>query len=280
MGGAGGIRPHQNLLPGRIIRVRTVRRRQLFQRLLQHGDVVGCGITPRVAGSQQPGQCFTTGDLGAVEEHQQRVMAPGLLPCRGRVLLVVGMVDGDGGIDVEVQPPAGRRGRPGRPRRRPGRRPRGADPRQMGGVDPLIDQPPHRGRGGGRTEDMFAITAPLPDTVDAVRAAGHRRRQIGEHRPRIVYPRSPIGIRQRNRYQRRQPGQAGDLPQHPHPGVRHDSVPVRGHFHPRNRCDTVHLRSAFQPANGNREKFHYALQDRHFRLSTRRRSPHFTNNPG
>ena len=91
----------------------------------------------------------------------------------------------------------------------------------MGGVDPLIDQPPHRGRGGGRTEDMFAITAPLPDPVDAVRPAGHRGRQIGAHRPRTMYPRSPIGIRQRGRDLRRQPGQAGDLPQHPHPGMRH-----------------------------------------------------------
>ena len=47
------------------------------------------------------------------------------------------------------------------------------------------------------TEDMFAITAPLPDTVDAVRAVGHRGGQIGEHRTRLVDPRSPIGIRQR-----------------------------------------------------------------------------------
>jgi hypothetical protein len=58
----------------------------------------------------------------------------------------------------------------------------------MGGVDPLIDQPPHRGRGGGRTEDMFATTAALPDPVDSVRPASHRGCQIGEHRPRIVYP--------------------------------------------------------------------------------------------
>jgi hypothetical protein len=39
---------------------------------------------------------------------------------------------------------------------------------------------------------------------------------------------------------RRQPGQVRQLPQHPHPGVRHDAMTVRGHFHPgkplRYRC--------------------------------------------
>jgi hypothetical protein len=67
---------HQNLLRARIVRVRPVSHRQRFQSLLQHGDVVGGGITPRVAGSQQPGHCFAAGDLGTVQKHQQRVMTP------------------------------------------------------------------------------------------------------------------------------------------------------------------------------------------------------------
>jgi len=33
-------------------------------------------------------------------KHQQRVMAQGSLPGRGRVLLVAGVIDGDGGIDI------------------------------------------------------------------------------------------------------------------------------------------------------------------------------------
>ena len=117
----------------------------------------------------------------------------------------------------------------------------------MRGVDPRIDQPPHRGRRRGGAEDVFPITAALPDAVDAVRPVGHRGGQIGEHRTRLVGPRPPIGVRQRGRDLRRQPGQVRQLPQHPHPGVRHDAMTVRGHFHPGNRCDTLHLRSAFQP---------------------------------
>ena len=117
----------------------------------------------------------------------------------------------------------------------------------MSGVDPLVDQPPHRGRRRRGTKDVFAIPAALPDTVDAVRAVGHRGGQIGEHRTRPVDPRAPIGIRQRRRDLRRQPGQLRQLPQHPHPGVRHDPLTVRRHFHPGNRCAILHLRSAFQP---------------------------------
>ena len=92
---------------------------------------------------------------------------------------------------------------------------------------------------------MLTITAALPDPVDAVRPAGDRGGQIGEHRTRGIGPRAPIGVRQRGRDLRREPGQLRHLPQHPHPGVRHDTMAVRGHFHPGNRCATLHLRSAF-----------------------------------
>jgi hypothetical protein len=74
------------------------------------------------------------------------VKASGLLPGRGRAFLVVGMVDGEGGIDIKVQPFTGGRCRTGRRRRLPGMGTRGPDTGQMGGVDALIDQPPHRGR--------------------------------------------------------------------------------------------------------------------------------------
>jgi hypothetical protein len=81
--------------------------------------VVGGGVRSGIARSEQPGQRFAAGDLGAVQKHQQRVMTPGLLPGRGRVLLVVGMVDGDGGIDIQMQPLARIRRGPGRPCRGP-----------------------------------------------------------------------------------------------------------------------------------------------------------------
>ena len=102
-------------------------------------------MSAAVVGPTLPGRStasgFTTGRLGAVQKHQQRVMAERLLPGRGRVLLVVGVIDGDGGIDIEVQPLPGagghrqptcgpwlERGRHGSradERRRSGRRPVG-----------------------------------------------------------------------------------------------------------------------------------------------------------
>jgi len=92
---------------------------------------------------------------------------------------------------------------------------------------------------------MLAVTTSLPHPVDTVRPVSDAGGQIGEHRTRIMGPRAPEGIRQHRGDLRRQPGQLRHLAQHPHPGVRHDTMTVGGHFHPRNRCDTLHLRSAF-----------------------------------
>ena len=141
-------------------------RRQRLQRPLQHDDVVGGGIGAGVARAQQPGQRFAAGDLGAVQEHQQRVVTPRLLPGRGRLLLIVGVIDGEGGIDIQVQPFPGRRCRPGRPGLLPRMSAGGPDTGQMLASSRGIDEPPHRGQRRRRTEDMLTITARLPDTVD------------------------------------------------------------------------------------------------------------------
>jgi hypothetical protein len=106
------------------------------------------------------------------------------------------VVDGEGGIDIEVQPFGGCWGGPGSPRAGPGLGAGDADTCQMGGVDPGVDQAPHRGRRRGRAEDMLPIPAALSDTVDAVRPTGHRSGQIGEHRTRLIDPRALVGIRQ------------------------------------------------------------------------------------
>ena len=230
--------------------------------------MIGGGVTAGVACSQQPGQRFTAGDLGAVQKRQQRVVAVGLLPGCGRVLLVVGMVDGDGGVNVDMQPPvAGGRGTGG-PRRGPRIRTCRTDCGQVGGVDPLVDQPPHCGGRGGRTEHVLTVPARLSDPVDAGRAVGDRRGEIGEHRARRVDPRAPIGVGQRRGDPGRQPGQLRQFPQHAHSGVGHDTMTVRRDFHPGNRCDTLHLRSAFPLESWIVEKSHYSLQDRHFRYIT------------
>jgi hypothetical protein len=76
-------------------------------------------------------------------------------------------------------------------------RSRRPDPREPGGSDALIDQPPQRGRRGDRPERVLAIPPQLTDPVDAVRTIGHRGGQIGEHIPGRMRPRPLVGIRQR-----------------------------------------------------------------------------------
>ena len=245
MGGAGGVRADQDLWRARVIRARAVLRWQRIKCLAQHGDVIGGGVTAGVARPQQPGQGLPGGDVGAIQKHQQRVKAEGVLPGRGRVLLVVGMIDGDGGIDIDVQPAIVGRGGPCGPGPLPSVRSRRPDPRQPGGADALIDQPPQCGRRGDRPERVLAIPPQLTDPIDAVRAVGHRGGQIGEHIPGRMRPRPLVRVRQRGCDLPRQPAQIGYLAQHAHPGVRHDAMAVRRHFHPTNRCATLHLESAF-----------------------------------
>ena len=98
-------------------------------------------------------------------------------------------------ISMCSQPRGG--GGAGRPRRRPRCGP--GRPHSPAGVRRryVIDQPPHRGRRGFRTEDMLTIAAQLADPVDAVRAVGDRGRQIGEHLAGGIHPRAPVGVRQR-----------------------------------------------------------------------------------
>lgn len=79
---------------------------------------------------------------------------------------------------------------------------------------------------------MLTIPAELAHSVDAVRSVGHRGGQIGEHRSRGVNPRAAVGIGQHRRDLRGQPGQIGQFPQQPHPGVRHHATAIGRDFHP------------------------------------------------
>lgn len=127
MGGPGRIAAHQH--PGRIgiVAVATAPRRQRRQRLFEHGDVVKGGVGAGITGPQQSSQRLTAGDLRTIQKRQQRVMAKGLLPRRRRVLLGIGVIDDQGGVDIDMQPLPGHRAGPNLPRRRPGGRPRGTD---------------------------------------------------------------------------------------------------------------------------------------------------------
>jgi hypothetical protein len=64
-------------------------------------------------------------------------------------------------------------------------------------------------------------------------------------RPGRVLPRSLIGIGQRLGHPGDQAGIAGQFPQHPHPGVRHDPHAIRADLHSPCPLATLHPRSAF-----------------------------------
>lgn len=164
-------------------------------------------------------------------------MTIGFLPGRRSAGLVVGVIDHQSGVDVNVQPTLGGGGSDP-----PGRRPR---PRQVGGIDALIDQPPHGGRRRLRAEHMLTLAAQLTNCVDAVRAVGGRGRQIGQHVPGRIHPRAPVSVSQRGGDLRGQPRAVRELAQHAHPGMRHDTMTVGGHFHPRCQRHILHSRSAF-----------------------------------
>ena len=83
MGRTGRVRPGQQPrtlpLPGLVTGPGTSLLGQVGQGQVQHGDVVGGGVRPGVARPQQPGQCLPAGDVGTVQEAQQRMETIGLL---------------------------------------------------------------------------------------------------------------------------------------------------------------------------------------------------------
>ncbi|VBA62300.1 hypothetical protein LAUMK41_05691 [Mycobacterium attenuatum] len=227
--------------------------------------MVGRGVAARVALAQQPGQRLPTGDLWTVQKRQQRMVPERLFPGRSRILLVVGVVDDQRGVNIDVQPVTGCGVGTGSPGRRSGRSACSAHPRQARRIDTLVDQPPHGGRRGRRFEHMLSVTAKLPDPVDTVRAISHGRRQIGEHRARRIRPRALVRIGQCSSDLRRQSGQVSQLTQQTHPRMRHHAMTVSRYPSPANRCATLHLESALPLGMMDLQQSHYPLQDRHFR---------------
>ena len=172
------------------------------------------------------------GDLGAVQERQQRMEAEGLLPGRGRVLLLR-VRDRDRGVEVDPQlciEIVQIRARPSRPRLLAGLGARHPDRVQVRLVDP-VQHPPRRGHRGHRPEQLLAV-AQHRDPRHRVRAVGDRHRQIGEHPPRRVDRRPGVGVDQSGRDPGDQAGLLGQLPQQTHPGVRHHPGAVRADLDP------------------------------------------------
>ena len=120
------------------------------------------------------------------------MVAERVFPGRRGVFLVIGMIDGDGGIDIEMQPAVAVGGRPHSPGTLSRMCPRRPDPGQPTRIDAFIDTSPQCGRRGNLPEGVLAVTPQLTHTVNAVRAVSHRSGQIGEHLPRRICPRPPI----------------------------------------------------------------------------------------
>jgi len=108
-----------------------------------------------------------------------------VFPGRRGVFLGIGMIDGDGGIDIEMQPAVVVGGRP----HSPGTLSRMCP--QPTRIEAFIDTSPQCGHRGNLPEGVLAVTPQLTHTVNAVRAVGHRSGQIGEHLPRRICPRPP-----------------------------------------------------------------------------------------
>ena len=157
---------------------------QRRDRQVQDGDVVRGGVRPSVPGTKQAGKCFASGEVGAVQEAQQRVESEGAFPSRGRVLLLA-VRDGDRGVEVQTQPPTRRvevGSRPGGPCPFPRHRGGCPDRGEVIGID-LVQHPPRGGHRCHRAVKVLAIPEHA-DPRDRVRAVSDRDREIGEHPPR------------------------------------------------------------------------------------------------
>jgi hypothetical protein len=106
------------------------------------------------------------------------------------------------------------------------------------------------------------------DPGHTIRTISDRRREITEHPPRVMQPRTPVGIGQHSTHSRRQPAQVRQFPQHPNPGMCHHTRTISADLEPRRthkNLATLHLESASSHRQWDLRKNHYPLRDRHFR---------------
>ena len=218
---------------------------------VQDGDVIGGGVRPGPAFPQQPGQRLA----GVVEEAEQRVVAEGLLPGRGRRLLLR-VADHDRGVHVQHQtrdrlagrgrPAAARRGsRPLRPRQLPRRGAGCTQPAQRRLVDDRTGPatrsdptPPARTARPGR--------AAPPDP----RSPRRRRRASPPDRPRPgpghAHHAAAADRPAPRRHAAGQPGHLSHIGQQPGTGMPDHATPIGTHDDLRTRTGSLHSASAFR----------------------------------
>jgi len=234
VGGARAVRGDQQPAP--------VRLGYLRDRLGQHGDQVGGGVRPGVAGAQQQTGQF----LGVVDPTPERVVAERFLE-RGRRAFLLRVRHHQAAVDTQhhhagLAHAAGKRGfgQPAGqqlPHMRPGG---GADPADRRTRSPagLFQRPPGGGVRGHRPEHL-TLSAQRLHIHDVPAAAGDRDRHIGKHPAPVVQRVEPAA----GQHPRQAPSQAGAVGQHPHrhrPGPRHDPLTIRGDPQIGAPCGRVH----------------------------------------
>lgn len=199
------------------------------------------GVRARVALAEQPGQRLPARDVGTVQEAQQRMEPERALPGCCSVLLLA-VRDCDGGIEVQTQFGAQVRASTRGPRLGSCRRATCPNRGEVDRVDTI--QHPPRGRHRGHRPMQILTLSQHRDPADRVRTISDRDRQISEHTPRRMEPRTPIGVGQRGGDRVDQAGVLSHLAEQTDPGMRHHAGPVRTDHDPTIPLATLHLTSA------------------------------------
>ena len=164
--------------------------------------------------------------------------AEGALP-GGCGVLLLGVGDDDGGVEVQDQAV--------RPHPvSPGLSPSGG-PRPPQGTEPCtlqaIDHPPGGGVAGHPAEEV-GMVAQDAEVGEAVAAVRQHHREIADHDPGVVLAPAAEGGCQAGGEGSGQAQPIGQLVEQETAGVADDAVAVRGHQRALQRAGTLHLRSA------------------------------------
>ena len=224
---AGRVGPHDHLGLGRIDR-------QLGQRIVQHGDVIGGGPRPGVTRAQQPGERFT----GGVEIGQQRMEPEPTLVGRRRLFFLRVGVDQRGVKIDHVEPGVGTR-RP-RPTSRLGTS--SLDPFQRRLID-RFQAAPHRGVGSHLTEQAWLV-AQHRQIRDRLTAIGQHHRHVGQHPATIMTTTTLPGRRHRHRQRPAQPDRVSHISEQSRPDMIRHTRAATSDLQPRPPTITLHHGSA------------------------------------
>lgn len=241
MSAAGGIGADQRLVsPPQVSG-------ELGQGELGGFDVVGGGVGAGVAGPQQGSHRLSGPGLAVVDERDERMMAEGLLPGRGGVLLL-GVREDEDTVDVHDHAAVG--GRAVRPGQLPdprayfgsGRADRGEGLRS--GCGEGVDERGDRGVGCHRAEHI-GLGPQHDDVGEAVPAQSCRERDIQQDLARVVHRPRLAPRRHGRRYRGVQTHLADRLDQQHGPGLRDHPAAVALDADTRVPPDTLaHLESA------------------------------------